>query len=683
IPMTLYVWYLFPYNVSMVVLYVLVIAVALIGNILVCAAVCINPNLRQNVASYFIVSLAVSDIATACFSMPFDLESFVTFGWWYHGEVLCIVWTTAYLITVPTSMWNLFILSIDRYKTLKNPWDRFKASPFMTKRRAVVAIAVLWILCMSYALLPEMGWRYQENTLYIPRNCLIAKCIFNVTPLNSILSGILNFWLPMLAMCFLYYKIYQIARTQYLRPTSALELRFTDTNSPAQKANGLRNKSKELINQTGRKDDFGSCKNGAARIKNMVQPGETNVAVEIEAKHNRSGTMTEELEPPLDDNVTTNCDTLTDREKGHETTSDERQIEGVQVEIESPKRITSSGTADRQLEDDLQQEHTNDSIENENETSVKNDDDICRDLDDAGGKSEHELQKEKENSGQDDMDIENEKLNENSCGFDNKELEAEQREENRRNGLFVQGKGTSDESSKVLPTLPPPYGENEEHDTVPTDGVNQEEHDIARTDEECRVESQTFEKENDPNEHVSTNPESMTAIEPVIVDVSNDDVIVAPLNEQDGISDMGVTTTEVSTRDESRGAANPGIVSMQEYLRKRITDEDRAKSGSRDSLENLTKVEFYSVEGDAILEVREKCSCTFGRLAEKLHSEFKDRDASLEYFTFQSTSIATMDADQHIGLSNLHIKVYPAGEENWDEKWPWRISSQGLIQLRV
>lgn len=158
-------WYSNAYNFIMVVLYSLIIIATILGNILVCAAVVINRNLRRNVSVYFVVSLALSDICTACFSMPFDLETFITYGKWHHSEALCSIWTTVYLITVPTSMWTLFVLSITRYKMLKSPWDRFRDSPFLTPKRAIIVIILLWLFCLSMALIPIMGVKYLENPL--------------------------------------------------------------------------------------------------------------------------------------------------------------------------------------------------------------------------------------------------------------------------------------------------------------------------------------------------------------------------------------------------------------------------------------------------------------------------------------------------------------------------------------
>ncbi|KAK3735084.1 hypothetical protein QZH41_002084 [Actinostola sp. cb2023] len=227
-------WYTNPYNVSMVVLYVLVIAAALIGNILVCAAVFINPNLRHNVASYFIVSLAVSDIGTASFAMPFDLEVFVKYGRWYHGEVLCIVWTTAYLIIVPSSIWNLFVMSVDRYNTLKNPWNRFKESHSMTARRAIFTILALWVYCFAFALLPVAGWKFKAYPLSVKN----GYCRFNIARYLSISNSFLNFYLPMFAMCGIYYKVYRIAHAHKKFPLD-LKTRFHKSSAESQTASNL------------------------------------------------------------------------------------------------------------------------------------------------------------------------------------------------------------------------------------------------------------------------------------------------------------------------------------------------------------------------------------------------------------------------------------------------------------
>ena len=187
--------------------YVVIIIMALIGNLLACFAFIVSGIVRMSPTNHFIFSLALSDLLTACFSMPFDLEQLLTNQTWTHGEVLCQIWTSTYLITVPTSIWSLLAVSVDRYKCLKDPLNRFRQTPFMTRRRADLVILTLWIYSGIFALMPVMGWKRLPRSVDVERN----RCHFNITTGYSLLSSTVNFVLPTLFMCALYWRIYKIA----------------------------------------------------------------------------------------------------------------------------------------------------------------------------------------------------------------------------------------------------------------------------------------------------------------------------------------------------------------------------------------------------------------------------------------------------------------------------------------
>ena len=187
--------------------YVVIIIMALIGNLLACFAFIVSGIVRMSPTNHFIFSLALSDLLTACFSMPFDLEQLLTNQSWPHGEALCQVWTSTYLITVPTSIWSLLAVSIDRYKSLKDPLNRCRQTPFMTRTRAGLVILSLWIYSGLFALMPVMGWKRLPRSVEPESN----RCEFNITAEYSLLSSTVNFVLPTLFMCALYWKIYKIA----------------------------------------------------------------------------------------------------------------------------------------------------------------------------------------------------------------------------------------------------------------------------------------------------------------------------------------------------------------------------------------------------------------------------------------------------------------------------------------
>ena len=188
-----------------VAIYGTIITVAFVGNLLACLAFIVSPIVRRPPTNHFIFSLAVGDLLTVCFSVPFDLERTIN-TIWSHGEVLCLVWTSSYLLTVPSSIWSLLALSVDRYKSLKDPLNRFRQTPFMTRKRASLVILFLWVYSGIFALLPVMGWKR------IPRSVHDNYCDFNITFEYSILSSIINFVLPTAFMCVLYWSIYKIAR---------------------------------------------------------------------------------------------------------------------------------------------------------------------------------------------------------------------------------------------------------------------------------------------------------------------------------------------------------------------------------------------------------------------------------------------------------------------------------------
>ena len=126
------------YKIVLSALLGLIIVVSLLANILVCLVILSTRPLRQSNDACFVLSVAVSDLLTTCLVIPFDLELIVSDSTeWRHGEIMCNVFTTAYLLTVPKSILSLLALSVYRYIKLKNPLDHVKLSPLITKRRVM------------------------------------------------------------------------------------------------------------------------------------------------------------------------------------------------------------------------------------------------------------------------------------------------------------------------------------------------------------------------------------------------------------------------------------------------------------------------------------------------------------------------------------------------------------------
>jgi len=191
-----------------VVIQVIVIIVSLAGNILVCSAILVYERLRSTLTNYFIFSLAVSDIITASIVMPFDVDLILKNHLWTHGETMCNIFVTAYLIAAPLSMINLLAVSIDRYCAITNP---LHYSSIMTHKVVIITIMSLWTYAILFAVIAMVGW-----PLY-PSSLQDGMCVFNVKPTYSLVSSLVNFVFPIITMCVLYYKIYKVAKAHAQR----------------------------------------------------------------------------------------------------------------------------------------------------------------------------------------------------------------------------------------------------------------------------------------------------------------------------------------------------------------------------------------------------------------------------------------------------------------------------------
>jgi len=137
--------------VSAIGIAILIIA-SLVGNIFVCVAFCYYKRLRT-VPNYFIVSLAVSDIMVAAFSMPLWLSVEVT-GWeqlpaWVDFFVLYKYWECIDILSCVSSIANLAAISLDRLFSIIAPLrHRTRMTPIV----ALIMIVFAWLYAFTVSL---------------------------------------------------------------------------------------------------------------------------------------------------------------------------------------------------------------------------------------------------------------------------------------------------------------------------------------------------------------------------------------------------------------------------------------------------------------------------------------------------------------------------------------------------
>lgn len=174
----------------------------------------------------YIVSLAVADLIVGMFVMPIS-ATYIFTEKWYFGVAVCQLWISVDYIASTASIFNLFILSVDRYCSVKSPLKYIRKR---TKKRALFMISFVWFLS-SLWIIPIVGWHFfvfnGERT--VPSD--VCETEYAKDSIFKVITAFFNFFLPLTIMICLYGKVFH-----EIRKRSALELgqRHTAKHQPVQ-----------------------------------------------------------------------------------------------------------------------------------------------------------------------------------------------------------------------------------------------------------------------------------------------------------------------------------------------------------------------------------------------------------------------------------------------------------------
>ncbi|XP_057687958.1 adenosine A2a receptor a isoform X1 [Corythoichthys intestinalis] len=183
---------------------------SVLGNVLVCWAVFINSNLQNN-TNFFVVSLAVADIAVGVLAIPFAIVISIGFCSKFYG---CLFIACFVLILTQSSIFSLLAIAMDRYIAIKLP---LRYNSLVTGQRAQCIIAVCWVLSIVIGLTPMMGWHKisQKETGNCPPG--LMTCLFEEVVVMDYMVYF-NFFacvmIPLLLMLAIYLCIFMAARRQ-------------------------------------------------------------------------------------------------------------------------------------------------------------------------------------------------------------------------------------------------------------------------------------------------------------------------------------------------------------------------------------------------------------------------------------------------------------------------------------
>ncbi|KAM6413819.1 histamine H1 receptor [Rhynochetos jubatus] len=180
--------------------------ITIVMNILVLCAVKTEKKL-QTVGNLYIVSLSIADLIVGAAVMPLNIVYLLS-PVWTLGLPACLFWLSMDYVASTASIFNLFILCIDRYRSVQQPLKYLK---YRTKMRASLMIWGVWLLSFMWVI-PILGWHVFANNG--ERKVKEDKCEteFSKVTWFKVLTAIVNFYLPSIMMLWFYYKIFKAVR---------------------------------------------------------------------------------------------------------------------------------------------------------------------------------------------------------------------------------------------------------------------------------------------------------------------------------------------------------------------------------------------------------------------------------------------------------------------------------------
>lgn len=190
-------------NIPAMILLPLIIIFTFVGNILTITTVLSWHQLRDSIACWFLVSLALSDLFLSLLVLPFNAAELMI-GRWPFGN-FCKYFIAFDIMISTVSILNLSMIAFDRYLAIAHP---FRYQVWMTRQRCIIAILSAWILSALLAFVP-----FARQDVFFS----VDVCELDLTPIYAIVSSFISFFIPSIVMVIAYYRIYVVAREHFQR----------------------------------------------------------------------------------------------------------------------------------------------------------------------------------------------------------------------------------------------------------------------------------------------------------------------------------------------------------------------------------------------------------------------------------------------------------------------------------
>lgn len=193
-------------NIFWLILYATLFVAAVGGNLLVFSVVLGQKSMRT-VTNFFLLNLAVSDIAKGLICIPFTFVINVLVPYWPFADFMCpfVLYTQA--VTVFLSAFTLVAMSIDRYVAILYP-----LRPKLTTRKAIITLVTVWALALAVPLPTVINAWVLVNPYNSTEDCQKGICVEIFKDLThrqiySMAIMCIQYFVPLVVLMFTYSRI--------------------------------------------------------------------------------------------------------------------------------------------------------------------------------------------------------------------------------------------------------------------------------------------------------------------------------------------------------------------------------------------------------------------------------------------------------------------------------------------
>ena len=202
---------------SLVILNVL----SLTGNTLVCIVIYKNTRLRTT-TNLYIIALAVSDLLSAVFVMPFATGVLITSNWIF-GEVICQLHAFFGLFVIDVSTVTMGLTAVNRYVRMCKSYQTY--TKYFSARKSRILLAFVWFFVACYVAVPRLAGLQAFEFVPGYAQCSIAHLSESEKKIHYGIVLTLFFLTPLMATIISYTKVAKMIRQHNAVAFSAIQQR--------------------------------------------------------------------------------------------------------------------------------------------------------------------------------------------------------------------------------------------------------------------------------------------------------------------------------------------------------------------------------------------------------------------------------------------------------------------------